>query len=275
MYLEGQLQGAELATFEQEMTQDTALRSEVAEYKDLIQGIRIAGQNEFVHLVHTWEKKLAADEVLAEKGITDTQNKPEDSSNIMGNSAPTPAPIASLRSESRFKWLYRVAAAACVLVLIGVGISQFVGQNTDSALFAQNFKPLASTTFRGGGEGEKANDTTAYLTQAISFYDKKEYAEANTNFDSFLSKDPNNIVVSLYAGISHLAAEETNKAIPLLQKVIADQNDNYTESAQWYLALAYLKNGNKQKAKTLLEEIRNTPGHENREEAKGLLRMMK
>lgn len=268
MYLEGQLQGADLTTFEQEMTQEAALRNEVAEYKDLIQGIRIAGQNEFIHLVHTWEKNLAAADVLAEKGITDTQVSPDDSSNVVGSPGAKIVEMTSVKKESRFKMLYRVAAAACVLVLIGVGVMQFVGGNTDAQLFNQNFNHLQATFV-------ERDDSNSYLTEAVDLYEKKQYAAANPKFDAFLAKDPNNIAASLYAGISHLAVGETNKAIPLFQKVIADQNENYTESAQWYLALSYLKNKDKNAAKTLLEEIRNTPGHEKREAAKQLLRRLK
>jgi predicted peroxiredoxin len=266
MYLEGQLQGADLTAFEQEMKQDATLQTEVAEYKDLIQGIRIAGQNEFVHLIHTWEKELAAADVIAEKATTDVQSSPQDSSTAIGNSYGKVVEMTSVKGN-RFKWIYRIAAAACVLVLIGVGIMQFVGQNTDAQLYEQNFTHLPPNFI-------ERDDTISLLTEAVKLYDKKEYGAANPKFDTFLAKDPNNIAASLYAGISHLAVGETDRAIPLFKKVVADQNENFIEPAQWYLALAYIKRGDKNNALSMLGQIRNTPGHEYRENAKTLLRKL-
>lgn len=268
MYLEGQLQGTDLAAFEQEMKEDVALQNEVAEYRELIQGIRLAGQNEFVHLVHTWEKELVAAELIAEKGTAQVTASNQNNTNVMGSAAGKVVEMKPVKGTSRFKWVYQLAAAACVLVLVGVGVMQFIGSTDETKLYNNNFKHLSATFV-------ERDDSVSLLTEAVSLYDKKQYAAANPKFDSFLAKDPNNIEANLYAGISHLAVDEADKAIPLFRKVIDNQNENFMEPAQWYLALALMKNKDKNGSMAVLEEIRNTPGHEYREDAKTLLRKMK
>jgi len=66
---------------------------------------------------------------------------------------------------------------------------------------------------------------------------------------------PDNSTVHFYAGISHLALNDLERARSSLQKTIADENSQLTEPAEWYSGLLYLKENDLEKARAILNNI--------------------
>ena len=61
--------------------------------------------------------------------------------------------------------------------------------------------------------------------------------------------------------LSHLALEKTQKAIPILQSISEQPSNRFYQASQWYLALAFLKDKQKEKAKNLLNIIQQNTQH--------------
>ncbi|MBL7699375.1 MAG: tetratricopeptide repeat protein [Chitinophagaceae bacterium] len=119
--------------------------------------------------------------------------------------------------------------AAAILVLI-VGTAVFVYYtSTPENLFNSRFAPYENSPQRGEGE------TASVL--------KEKFMEGQ----SFLKSGEPQKAVAAFSQILNLNRNSANKIM----------NDD----AEYYLALAYLKNGEAEKALPLLERIHNNPGH--------------
>jgi tetratricopeptide (TPR) repeat protein len=55
---------------------------------------------------------------------------------------------------------------------------------------------------------------------------------------------------------AYLGSGKPEKAIPILLNIAADNTNIHKESADWYLALAYLKQGNISECRNWLEKIK-------------------
>ncbi len=126
---------------------------------------------------------------------------------------------------------------------------------TREVLFAQNFEPDVVP-----------ENKTGPLNEAFESYKNKRYEEAIASLDK---TDLNNetrgddsyqnlllFYAHYYKGISYMAVNNCGSAIPELKTAISKSPDRISEiKAEWYLALAYVKTGNLNKAKLLLQPI--------------------
>lgn len=258
LYLEGQLDPQSQDLFEKEMEQDAALKEEVATYKDIIRGIRLSGENEFMHKVHQWEKELSAKDVLESKQIQG--EKATDTSNVI--------PL-NTQKKGNSSWIFKIAAAACVLAVLTFGIWQYASVDANPQdIFNKSFQPYPTTGITNRADN---ND----FVKATQLYDKKDYAGAVKIYDGILDTHPDSVIVNLYAGIANLSLGKSKEATKQFESVIKSNNPNYKDAAEWYLAILPLKEGQKSAAIERLEAIRNTTGHEYREQAKALLKELR
>lgn len=256
LYLEGNMPPADITAFEKEIADNAQLREEVDAYRDMIAGVRLSGQNEFVHMVHKWEKELAAADLA-------TENQTEQTS----QQAPS-TPSLTATPVNRLKWVYRIAAAACVVCVIGFGLLQLTSSPSPEKIFDNTFAPYPTGSIVRG-------DNDSPLEKAAQLYNKKDYKGALAIYNEVLDTNPDSIVVNLYAGVANIALGKAQEATEQLEKVANSNNQNFSDAGEWYLAILPLKNGNKTEAVERLEKIRNTPGHEFREQAKKLLKQLK
>jgi tetratricopeptide (TPR) repeat protein len=98
--------------------------------------------------------------------------------------------------------------------------------------------------------GDLLSDTSL-KAKAYKAYDLATYADAITLFEQVQQKDEG---VYLYLGNAYLALGDATKAIPLFEKVIAEY-DVFDEPAEWYLALAYLRNNRVEEAVSKLRAL--------------------
>lgn len=93
------------------------------------------------------------------------------------------------------------------------------------------------------------------LRLGMDAYDKRNYEEAIPSLKWYFdqSADPNG---ALFLGVSYLMTDEPTNAIPLLRFAATRLEGILTEPAQWYLALALLKQHNYEEAIPLLQTLR-------------------
>ena len=81
------------------------------------------------------------------------------------------------------------------------------------------------------------------LASAMESYQNKDYATALKKFETISNVDENYLI---YKAICLLETEQTEDAITLLEKLVANgEGTEYYQQACWYLTLAYLRNHDK------------------------------
>src|SRR5690606_15214592 len=142
-------------------------------------------------------------------------------------------------------WYY--AAAAAVVLFAVATVWLFPNRQTPDELFNDYFTPL-SNTFAPTLRSETLSQPEAFM-----YYDRGDYATSASLFGEMLVQEANPDVLLLSAN-ANLAAGNTSVAEEHLLTLIRDF-DEYDTPAKWYLGLCYLKQGNVDKARTVLEEL--------------------
>ena len=157
---------------------------------------------------------------------------------------------ASQKAPVRIFSIKRIAAvAATVLFLIFIYWQFFTPKDFDP--LAEYFVPETNTLY----PTVKSGDDPTEIERTFNLYDQKEYEKALTGFEKILS-ETNNDDIAFYQANAYLATKKPEKAIPILQKIIQNNQSDYLAPAKWSLALAYCSQKNYQAAKPLLEEIK-------------------
>jgi tetratricopeptide (TPR) repeat protein len=158
----------------------------------------------------------------------------------------------------------------------GGGKKASITTQQQELLFADNFKPDAVP-----------DDTEGPLDDGFTYYSDHKYAAAAYEFEHANKSEETRglgadtvltaFYASYYAGISYLTDNKINKAIPALNNALTKSISTlYAIKTQWYLALAYLKTGETDKATELLTKIAsNTTETEYRSKAGALLTELK
>lgn len=213
-YLNGELEGQSLSDFEQQLKSDQNLASEFKLFQKVRDGLATKIQS------HSGKEAL-----LKTIGNIEGQYFKE------GEQSSDEATVAGPRLVSRRFIFTAMAVAASILLLV------FVWQPWQSALspydqYAQF--PTADFTSRS---------TDVHDLQAMqNAYNNKEYAEAITLFDQYLSVNDDAEIIMLN-GISNLNIGNHNRANELFTEVISGKS-TFIHDAAWYLALSYLKQDN-------------------------------
>ncbi|HET8809474.1 MAG TPA: hypothetical protein VFM65_04330 [Flavobacteriaceae bacterium] len=141
-------------------------------------------------------------------------------------------------------------AAACILVIVGVGLMTFFNKNSaPSQLYADYFEPyknVVAPITRG-----ETNETTKKATFVA--YEKKEYEKAAKGFRALFENTEESYYL-LYQANALMANNQIKEAVPLLEKHLAF-DDKFADKSRWYLALAYLKTKEVEKVEKLLRKI--------------------
>ena len=150
------------------------------------------------------------------------------------------------RQRSLQPWYY--AAAAAVTLFVVATLWLFPQHETPDELFDEYFTPV-SNSFSPALRGGEATSQP----EAFRYYDQGNYVAAANRFADMLAREVDPDVLLLSAN-ANLAAGNTVAAENNLIRLIRDF-DNYDTPAKWYLGLCYLKQGNVDKARAVLEEL--------------------
>jgi len=235
-YFENSLTPKEQITFNDLLQNDEEFKKEFIFHKDLKKVIAINRREELKQDLQQFEK--------------DFQEK--SSGNFLFN-----------------KWLI----AASITLLLGLGI-WFVSNTyfpSNEQLYVQNFEPyrnIVQPIVRG--ESSKTIEYSAFVA-----YENKNYHKAINLFNSV--NNPNDNYIQFYKAMCLLSLNKSDDAIPVLLLIAMDNKQgssskNFTEMANWYLALAYLKNGDDDKALSQFSIVANHPTYTfKKEQAKQII----
>ena len=105
---------------------------------------------------------------------------------------------------------------------------------------------------------------------AASAYNRKDFTTSIDRYEELLSSGQAESQHIFFLGLSYLYGKNYPKAIEMLTLFLENKDTlNFKQEAQWFLALAYLKNEEPDKARTFLKMVKE--GHWNTEKATQLL----
>lgn len=148
------------------------------------------------------------------------------------------------------KW---VALAASILLLIGVSFYIFQPKESyEQQLFSTYFSPRVHPD--APVRGESVMNLNEVESKAMYSYEAEDFKMAVNHYEVLVREYPKNSKHALFLSISYLGINNAEKAINVLSRLdIVDEN--YKSDIAWYLALAYLKNNEKNAARIILEGL--------------------
>ena len=151
---------------------------------------------------------------------------------------------------SGIKGWYYYAAAAVVALLVAVAVLLPGKENTDE-LFAAYFTPYPNVVqplLRGNESTERA--------EAFQEYEQKNYVAAAEGFKELLDRKEEPGIL-LLLGNSNLMLGKSEEAQENFITLIRNY-DEFDLQAKWFLSLSYLKSGDTESARKILEELGET-----------------
>ncbi|MBC7891611.1 MAG: hypothetical protein H7Y12_05300 [Sphingobacteriaceae bacterium] len=242
-YLSGRLTAAEKARFEARLQADSDLRDEVATQREIKQGLQFLIQKERFKAMH-------AD--LQQRGLLDDTDASE---TRPAETRPVKEVPLLKQPVVRPLWTYIAVAASLVLVL-GLGWMIYQNRSDDRIRVAQNaqaFDAAFSAVPKPVPVAPSDPDRVAAPLPA-----------APSSPDS----------IRLLNAVGALQVQELPAAIDSLRVLAQGAPGHWSASAEWYLALAYLKADQRDQAQPLLARMAALNGHPYQREAQSLRRQL-
>lgn len=150
-----------------------------------------------------------------------------------------------------YRWL--LAAASIVLLL---GTTWFLGiysnQPDYDALYAEHFEVYPNIV--APLERSQTGASPDLLSEAFGQYDSGAFREASLSFREIYKAGGGEFAV-FYTGVSLMAMGEYDASIREFKQISEWESRDFAAASKWYLALAYLKKGEKEIALAYLEEL--------------------
>lgn len=183
-----------------------------------------------------------------------------------------------VQKNSRFmivpkRWM--VAASLLLITTLGTWGVKSLYYPSNEVIYETYFQ-ADRNTIQPVVRGENLN-TIEY--RAFVAYEARDYYKAINLFNSV--KTPDETYIVYYKGLCFLALEKADEAIALLNQVadrtpLEGKSDDLREKANWYLAMAYLKNNEINKAISKLSLITNdSSSNFKKQEAQEVLNYLK
>lgn len=148
-------------------------------------------------------------------------------------------PMSSAPVKRKANWW---AIAAAFIGIVGLGIWFVNRAPSHEQLYAQYFKPDPGLVTPMG------NTDNYEFYRAMVDYKQEKYEAAFDRWNKIYPNKPNNDSLNYFMGMSLMALEKSDEAIPYLEKVSETDQSVFQNEMSFYLGLAELKNGNTDKA---------------------------
>jgi|GEM_PF-5250122 len=160
--------------------------------------------------------------------------------------------------------------ASAALVLLALAIFVLVRNNE-----APDYKALFDkyyTHYNFIIAFRQSGDSVSHLNKGMQLYKAGNYKQAITSF--LAARESSWQITDFYLGLCYLEIGNYAKSVEYL-KMVSDSSTDQQYEARWYLALAYLAQGNQQETTKLLENIVKNQKDYFREQALKLLSDLK
>lgn len=148
--------------------------------------------------------------------------------------------------KTRLRKLIWITGAAAAAVLIGILLLPALFEPRNLYEQFNNHNPLALS--------EQSGAASKSLLEGEQAFNAANYEPALRAFNDYLSQNPSDLQVLLYKGIALLELNRAEEAFPIFQTLATGQS-TLKEDGTWYLALAFLKNGDYENCKRQLLKL--------------------
>ncbi|MCO6491909.1 MAG: hypothetical protein J5I98_26065 [Phaeodactylibacter sp.] len=282
-YFREELTPAERGAFEQRLAADPAFRREVEEHGKAVRLVRLQGRQALKARLAERGRQLDAEKARSgfrlpwrmaplaaallalawwfwDRQIADSST-PLPGTEIRRDSAETPAPPTPGAAEQ---------AEPMPSAENSPSAEPPVEESSSSheQLFAAFFRPYHDESLEPAvrGEGEPTPEE-----QFRQLYWEGRYREALAAFEALENASKSNGNLQFLQANCLLATGQAKEAALALENILRTGRSRFLPEAQWLLALAYLKDGDREKAKALLQQMAKNGGSPMREEAEDLL----
>ena len=155
-----------------------------------------------------------------------------------------------LQKEQSHNKMYWYVAAAIIPIMI-VSYFFIISDPNYQKLYEENYEIYGVYEF-----GQERGSSTLDSLESFAFnaYKEERFDQAISNLDKLYDRNSNDGYL-LYKAISLNELNNTKEALSSLKAISSESN--YNAVSQWYQALIYLKEGNVEEAKTLLQILSN------------------
>jgi tetratricopeptide (TPR) repeat protein len=162
--------------------------------------------------------------------------------------------VSGLRRFITRKIVFQVAAA--VLVLSMLLFKTLSPSYSGNSVYERYYEPLDANSFRLRGVSREA---TGKLQEGVDYYLSKDYTKAELAFNELRKMNENLQEVLLFSGLNQMGQGNFPAAINLFNDLLSAEAQ-FVPEAQWYLGLCYIKTGEVNKARPLMETLSETEG---------------
>ncbi len=149
---------------------------------------------------------------------------------------------------------------AAIILLVAVATISYLMLSEPTAsevLFAEYFSPYPSIKPEIRQPVATSEDP---LEAALSAYDRNKSSATMRLFEKVLAEGTENITAQFFLGNLYLSHKEPESAIESFKKVVTAEANEFTTSANWYLALAYLLNNDLSECRGILSQLSSASG---------------
>jgi TolA-binding protein len=157
---------------------------------------------------------------------------------------------------NRYLLIRYIALPAAAIIGVLILIRTLLPSSDPDNLYNSYYKPFSviSSVTRDA----VANQPDKY-SFAVEKYRTGDYQTAATGFSELMVLDSSSVPPRFFMGITQMALGNYDQAVSLLNG-ITDGPGEYRKEASWYLGLAYLKTGQKEKAARCFNLLVQSPG---------------
>lgn len=221
-YLDGELSGNEKELLEKQLASDVSLADELQRLHTAREAVRLYGLRQKVSSIH-------------------------------GEMIKEIRPGVRTMPKTRRTFRYSIAVAATVVLVLGLFFAYNFFTLSPGKVVASNYQSYELSTLRDTG--------SSFISPIEQAYREKKYADVVNSAITESSKTSDLFL----KGLAYMELDDHGNAINNLRAVIENNQsasaELFMDEAQYYLALAYIKNKDYDPALDLLKKIRSTPGH--------------
>ena len=311
-YINDELEGMELVSFEDELEMNAGLARDIELYSDIDQA---SAENDIMDLranlldisktessttrkaeeidqylneelseaeVASFETELTNNlDLAAELELHKEIDKAVQEDDIMGLRARLEGiskdVVKQKRKERSFAAIpssrVAIATIAASLMLI-LSIAGVISRSNKAADEGELYSQYYETYQATGVFRSNDADTDAKLSKAMHLFNSKEYTEALGMFNQVLEQNKGNAACNFYSGVAYQETGQFDKAVSSYQAVVKDKNNLFTEQAEWYIGLCYLQTENRKKAYKQFKRIASSDSYY-QEKANAVIRKIK
>ena len=157
------------------------------------------------------------------------------------------------QQKSKVRKLVMSITSIAAIIAIVFSLNIYQDNRRMDKLFETYYTPLEyDSQLMSRGE----ETISPELTSAMKAYQNKDYATALQRFNAMSQVDENYLI---YKAICLLETGKTKDAISLFEELVCNgEGTEYYQQAYWYLALAYLRNHEEEKAIFIIERNKNS-----------------